>query len=56
MLNLLAAYYRWNIEQIDVVTAYFNSDINVILYIETPTGYKIIEKICFPKKTIYELK
>lgn len=39
-----------------VVTAYFNSDIDVILYIETPTDYKIVGKVCLLRKTIYGLK
>ncbi len=56
VLNVLATYYGWNIEQIDTVTAYLNSDINVILYIKTSTSYKIVGKICFLKKTIYGLK
>ena len=56
VLNALAAHYGWNIEQMDAVTAYLNSDIDVILYIETPTGYKIVGKICLLRKTIYGLK
>ena len=31
-------------------------NINVILYIEASTGYKIVEKVCLLKKTIYKLK
>ncbi len=53
VLNALGAYYKWNIKQMDAVTAYLNSDINVILYIKTPTGYKIVGRICFFRKTIY---
>ena len=33
-----------------------NSDIDIVLYIETPTGYKIVGKVCYLLKTIYELK
>ena len=56
MLNALAAHYGWNIKQIDAVTVYFNFNIDVILYIETPTGYKRVGKICLLRKTIYGLK
>ena len=56
MLNALAAYYRWNIEQINVVIAYLNSNIDVILYIEALTGYKIVGKVYVLRKTIHKLK
>lgn len=56
MLNALAAYYKWNIGQIDQVIASFTSDIDLVLYIETLTGYKIVGKICFFRKIIYKLK
>ena len=56
MLNALAAHYGWNIEQIDTVRAYLNSDIGIIFYIKTPTGYEIVGKIYLFRKTIYGLK
>lgn len=40
----------------DAVTANLKTNIDIILYIETLTSYKIVEKICLPKKTIYKLK
>ena len=40
----------------DIVSAYLNMKIDVILYIETLTVYKKVSKLCLLKKTIYELK
>ncbi len=40
----------------DTVIAYLNSNIDVILYIEIQTGYKIVVKICLLKKIICGLK
>ena len=56
VLNLIIAYYRWNIKQMDVVTVYFNFSIDIILYIETSISYKIVRKVYLLKKTIYRLK
>ena len=56
VLHALAAYYSWSIEQIDAFTVYLNSNIDVILYIETPPNYKIAGKVCYLQKTIYRLK
>ena len=56
MLNALAAHYGWNIEQMDAVIAYLNLNIDVILDIKAPTGYKIVGKVCLLRKTIYRLK
>lgn len=56
MLNALAAHYGLNIEQMDAIIAYLNSNIDVILYIEILTSYKIVKKICLLRKTFYKLK
>ena len=56
VLKALAAHYGWHIEQMDIIIAYSNSEINVFLYIKRPTGYKIVRKVCFFRKTIYNLK
>ena len=39
-----------------VFTAYLNSNINIIFSIEVLNGCKIVQKICFLKKPIYQLK
>ena len=56
VLHALAAHYSWSIEQIDAINAYLNSDIDVALYIEILTDYKIAGKVCYLQKTIYRLK
>ena len=56
VLKALAAYYGWHIEQIDAVIAYSNFEIDIFFYIKRPTGYKIVRKVCFFRKTIYNLK
>ena len=40
----------------NAVTAYLNSNIDVVFYSKTPNGYKIVGKVCFLRKTIYGLK
>ena len=56
ILFALAAYYGWYIEHLDAVTAYLNSDIDVLLYVELPDGYKEPGKAALLRKTIYGLK
>ena len=40
----------------NAVTAYLNSEIDVVPYIEAPNGYKTLGKVCLLRKTIYGLK
>ena len=56
ILFALAAYYGWFIEHLDAVTAYLNSDIDVLLYVELPDGYKQADRAALLRKTIYGLK
>ncbi len=56
ILLALAAFYGWSVEQMNGVTAYLNSKIDVVLYIEAPTSYKTLGKVCLLRKTIYGLK
>ncbi len=56
ILLALAAFYGWSVEQMDAVTAYLNSEIDVVLYIEAPTGYNTLGKVCLLRRTIYGLK
>ena len=55
-LLALAAFYSLSIEQIDSVTAYSNSKIDVMLYIKSPAGSTIIGKVCLLWRTIYGVK
>lgn len=50
VLNALTIYYNWNIKQINIVIVYLKFDIDIVHYIETPTGFKIVGKIYFLKK------
>jgi hypothetical protein len=56
VLLTLAAHYDWEIEQMDVVTAFLNPTIDVELYMELPTGYAQNGKHCRLLKTLYGLK
>ncbi len=40
----------------DAFTAYINLNIDVFFHVETSTDYKIVGKVCFLRKTIYQLK
>ena len=40
----------------DTITAYLNLDIDIILYIQIPTSYKVFSKVDYLQKTIYKLK
>lgn len=56
ILFALAAYYGWFIEHLDAVTAYLNSNIDVLLYVELPDEYKQADRAALLRKTIYGLK
>ncbi len=56
ILSALVEFYGWSVEQMDAVIAYLNIKINVVLYIEAPTGYMTLGKVCLFRKTIYGLK
>ncbi len=47
ILLALAAFYGWSVEQMQAVTTYLNSKIDVVLHIEAPTGDKTLGKVCF---------
>lgn len=51
----LAAYHGWFIEDLDTVTAYLNENIDVLLYLEWPDGYKQPGIATLLRKTIYSL-
>ena len=55
-LFALAAFYDQYLEEINVVRVYLNSEIDLILFIETPTRYKKIVQVCLSSKTIYSSK
>ena len=56
ILFTLAAFYNWFIEHLDAVTAYLNSNLDVLLYVELLNGYLEAGKVALLRKTIYGLK
>lgn len=58
MLIALAARFDWEIEQLDVVTAFLNPDIDGDIYMEIPDGFNLINKSDkpAPKRGKYILK
>lgn len=56
ILMALACHYDWELDHMDVVTAFLNPPIDTELYIQFPTGYKVDGRTCRLKKTLYGLK
>jgi hypothetical protein len=56
VLFALAAVHDWEIEQMDVKTAFLYGDINEEVYVELPTGYGQPGKVCKLRKALYGLK
>ena len=56
----LAAYHDYEIEQMDVITAFLNADVVSEVYMEQPQGYKTTkdggELVCKLKKALYEIR
>jgi len=55
-LFALAAVHDWEIEQMDVVTAFLYGDIDTDIYVECPPGYASDDMCCYLKKALYGLK
>lgn len=56
ILFALVAYYGWFIKNFDAVITYFNSNIDVLLYVKLLNGYKQPSMVTLLRKTIYGLK
>jgi hypothetical protein len=57
LLMALAVKNKMKIHQMDVVTAYLQSDLSELIYMEQPEGYNDgSSKVCRLKKSIYGLK
>jgi hypothetical protein len=57
----LAAYNDWEVEQVDVVTAFLEADIEEEIYMRQPEGFRHTdingeERVCLLKKSLYGLK
>ena len=56
ILVAISTIYDFDIEQMDVVTAFLNGKIDVELYMDQPTGYGEKGKVCRMLRTLYGLK
>ena len=56
MLLALAAIHDWEIDQMDVETAFLNPQLEEEVYMESPEGYKTPGQVCRLKKALYGLK
>jgi hypothetical protein len=56
--TLIAITARFDLEtrQLDVINAFVNCDLNKIVYIRLPPGFKKPEKILLLKKALYRLR
>jgi poly-gamma-glutamate capsule biosynthesis protein CapA/YwtB (metallophosphatase superfamily) len=59
-LLALAAYNDWEVEQLDVVTAFLEADIKEEIYMTQPEGLRhtdinVEERVCLLKKSLYGL-
>ena len=52
----LAAYYDLDIEQIDIMTAFFNRVVKEMIYIQIPTRFTIPRMVCLLERVLYRLK
>jgi hypothetical protein len=60
-LLALVAYDDWEVEQLDVVTAFLEADIEEIIYMRQVEGFRHTdfngeERVCFLKRSLYSLK
>jgi hypothetical protein len=60
-LLALATYNDWEVEQLDVVTAFLEADIEEEIYMRQPEGFRHTdstgeERVCWLKKSLYGLK
>jgi hypothetical protein len=47
----------YEVEQMDVKTAFLYGNVNGIVYVEQPTGYEEdSDSVCLPDKALYALK
>ena len=52
----LTAYFGWVIKQINIITAFFNTNLDFIIYFKLLKGYFPKGKIIKTLKTLYNLK
>nr|GEU69166.1 retrotransposon protein, putative, Ty1-copia subclass [Tanacetum cinerariifolium] len=52
----LSAYKDYELEQLDVKTAYLHGNLEEVIYMKQPPGYEQGNKVCLLKKSLYGLK
>ena len=56
----LVTQFNWELEQLDVKTAFLHGDLDETIYMRQPEGFKVfkkgIELVCLLKKSLYGLK
>jgi hypothetical protein len=55
----LATQFNWELEQLDVKTAFLNGDLDETIYMEQPKGFEMNKNsdlVCLLKKSLYGLK
>ena len=55
VLFTLAAQYNWEVEQIDVKTAFLHGKLQETVYMQQPTGYQQVNKVCKLQGAVAEL-
>ena len=55
-LFAMAARNDWEVEQIDVKTAFLYRDLEDKVYVEIPTGFEQPNMVCKFNKALYSLK
>ena len=56
VLLTLVTLHDWEIDHIDVKTAFLNSLLNEIIYITQPEGFEFGDCVCHLRKALYGLK
>ena len=59
ILLVLAAQYDYELDQLDVKTAFLHGDLEEEIYITQPLGFKVARKeklVCKLEKSLYGLK
>ena len=52
----LAAIHDWELEHMDIKTAFLYGEINKEVYIKKPTGFAKDNRVCHLNRTFYGLK
>ena len=56
VLLTLAILHDWEIDYIDIKTAFLNSLLNKIIYMTQPEGFEFGDHVCHLRKALYGLK